>query len=142
MKKDGKLYKSAVTWKDERCDLIHSDVSDFSNIPDNLVKKVHGVCFKDGKMLLVYHSEWNIWGIPGGTREEDETVLKTLEREIQEEAACFLLNAHPVAYQEIKHGDGSVYYALYYHCDVEINGRFEGDIAGTITKQEWIDPEE
>lgn len=135
------LYKSAIKWKGERCDVAHYTASDFSHLPDKQIEKVHGVCFRDGKLLIVYHSGWDIWGIPGGTREENEEVLNTLEREIQEESACSLLRAHPIAYQEIKHSDGTSYYALFYHCDVEVNGIFKEDIAGTITNQEWIDPE-
>ena len=136
------LYKSAVKWKDERCDLIHCNAIDFSHIPNEQIEKVHGVCFRDGKMLLVYHDEWDIWGIPGGTREENEELLDTLKREIQEEASCLLLDAHPIAYQEIKHNDGTSYYALFYHCEIDINGVFEKDVAGTITKQAWINPED
>lgn len=137
----GKLYKSAIEWKKEYCDVTHYNTSSFSDIPDNLIEKIHGVCFRDGKLLLVYHDEWGVWGIPGGTREPNEKVLDTLKREIHEETFCELLNAYPIAYQEIKHSDGSVYYALYYYCDVEIKGKFIADIAGTITKQEWINPD-
>jgi ADP-ribose pyrophosphatase YjhB (NUDIX family) len=137
-----KKYKLAIKWKDERCDVIHYNTSSFSHIPDHLIEKIHGVCFRDGKLLVVYHNEWNMWGIPGGTREKDEAIIETLKREIQEETACFMLSAEPLAYQEVKHSDGSVYYALYYYCNVEINGKFESDIAGTITKQEWINPED
>jgi 8-oxo-dGTP diphosphatase len=136
------LYKSAVNWKDERCDLIHCNFTDFSHIPNEKIQKVHGVCFRDGKMLVVYHHEWDIWGIPGGTREDGEELLDTLKREIQEETSCLLLDASPIAYQEIKHNDGTSYYALFYHCEIDINGVFKEDVAGAITKQEWIDPEE
>ena len=134
------LHKSAIKWKGEHCDVEHCVTSDFSHIPNEQIEKVHGVCFRDGKLLVVYHSEWDIWGIPGGTREENEELLDTLKREIQEESACLLLSAHPIAYQEIKHSDGTSYYALFYCCDVELNGIFKEDVAGTITNQEWIDP--
>jgi len=136
------IYKSAINWKGERCDLIHYTALDFSHIPNEQIEKVHGVCFRDGKLLVVYHDGWGIWGIPGGTREENEEVLNTLKREIQEESACTLIHADPIAYQEVKHSDGSSYYALFYHCGVEVDGVFVEDIAGTITKQEWIDPED
>ena len=135
-------YKSVVKWKGEPCDVEHYVASDFSHIPNELIEKVHGVCFRNGKMLIVYHDGWGIWGIPGGTREENEEVLNTLKREIQEESACSLVSAHPFAYQEVKHADGTSYYALFYHCEVELEDVFKEDIAGTITKQEWIDPED
>jgi ADP-ribose pyrophosphatase YjhB (NUDIX family) len=140
--KSWELYKSAVEWKDEYCDVLHFNATDFSHIPNEKIKKVHGVCFKDDKMLVVYHEKWGVWGIPGGTRENDEELLDTLEREIHEESSCLLLNAHPIAYQEIKHSDGSNYYALFYHCEIDTDGSFKEDLAGTITKQEWINPEE
>ncbi len=136
-----KIYKSAIRWKDEYCDILHCEVKDFSDIPHECVKKIHGVCFNDGKMLVVYHEKWNVWGIPGGTKEGDESAIKTLEREIYEESACRLVNAHPFAYQEVTHSDGSSYYSLLYHCEVEADGDFEKDIAGSITKISWIQPE-
>lgn len=135
------LYKSAIKWKGESCDVAHYVSSDFSHLPDKQIEKVYGVCFRHGKLLVVYHSECDIWGIPGGTREENEEVLTTLKREIQEESACSLVCAYPIAYQEIKHSNGTSYYALFYFCNVEVNGVFEKDVAGTITSQEWIDPE-
>lgn len=136
------LYKSAIKWKGEYCDVVHYTTSDFSHLPDKNIQKIHGVCFSDDKLLVVYHNEWGIWGIPGGTREEDEEILFTLSREIQEETACNLVYSNPIGYQEIKHSDGTNYYALFYYCEVKPDGEFNGDIAGSITAQEWINPED
>src|SRR5574343_431592 len=141
MLKNNKIYKNSIKWKNEYCDVLHCETSNFLDIPLDLIEKVHGVCFENGKMLIVYHEGWGIWGIPGGTIEKGETPIQTLEREIKEETACLLIHAKPFAYQEIVHSDGSKYYALFYLCDVENSGEFEGDVAGTITKSELIDPE-
>jgi ADP-ribose pyrophosphatase YjhB (NUDIX family) len=142
MSKQATRFQSAITWRNEHCDVLHSNTKDFSSIPYEHIQKVHGVCFCDGKMLVVYHEEWDIWGIPGGSKEEGEEIIRTLGREIREESACRLVSANPVAYQQVLHSDGSSYYALLYHCEVVCEDDFTGDIAGSITKVAWIDPEE
>lgn len=136
------IYKSVLTWKGERCDVLHCDCVDFSDVPAEHVKKAYGVCFKDEKMLVVYHEQWDIWTIPGGTREDGESAIDTLGREINEESSCRLVTSQPVAYQKVLHSDGSYYYALLYYCEVDIDGNFKGDVAGTITKIAWIKPED
>jgi len=50
--------------------------------------------------------------------------------------------SQPIAYQKILHSDGSYYYALLYYCEVDVDGDFEKDIAGTITRIAWIKPED
>jgi ADP-ribose pyrophosphatase YjhB (NUDIX family) len=136
------IYKSAITWKGERCDVLHCDCVDFSDIPAEYVKKAYGVCFKNGQMLIVYHDKWDVWSIPGGTKEDGENISDTLAREIKEESACQLVMSQPIAYQKILHSDGSYYYALLYYCEVDVDGDFEKDIAGTITRIAWIKPED
>jgi 8-oxo-dGTP pyrophosphatase MutT (NUDIX family) len=83
-----KLFKAAISHNDSRCDVCYEDADHFNDIPDELITKAHGVCFWNDQLLLVHHPKWDIWGIPGGTREENESILETLVREIKEETNC------------------------------------------------------
>ena len=44
------------------------------------------------KILTVYNSKHDFWGLPGGHREEGETDLETLNRELKEEVGLEVKN--------------------------------------------------
>lgn len=135
-----KIFKDAVTHNGKRCDVIHVDVDNFDDIPDALILKAHAVCVWENRMLLVNHPEWNIWGIPGGSREHGELIEQTLAREIQEEANCEILDYKPIGYQKIVSNDNEIHYRLQYLCMVNPLGEFKTDPAGNINKIIWINP--
>ena len=134
------LFPKALSHNNERCDVYYAETDNFSEIPDNLKLKAHAVCFYDGKMLLVNHITWNLWGIPGGSREPEETIEATLEREILEESNCKVETCAPIAYHRVVHPDGEMHYRLKYICNVIPIGRFTADPAGHIAKTTWINP--
>ncbi|MFT5179495.1 MAG: ADP-ribose pyrophosphatase YjhB (NUDIX family) [Candidatus Paceibacteria bacterium] len=142
MNKKGILFKKVITFKNERCDVKHVNVDDFSNIPDNLIEKSHAVCIHNGKLLVVFHPKWNIWSIPGGSREDGENIIDTLKREVLEETNCIVESWKPISYQKIKASTGDTYYRALYLCEVIPDGDFVEDIAGNITGIKWIDLEE
>ncbi len=135
------IFKKAINSNGERCDVHHVEVDHFNDIPDNLKLKAHAVCLHKGKMLLVNHQKWNIWGIPGGTREPGESIEETLKREILEETNCKVVDSHPVSCQKVVNADGKIHhYGLQYFCNVVPLGDFKEDPAGNIDKIAWIKP--
>lgn len=128
------------TWDIEQYDIESFD--DLKNIDDRLINKVHAVCMYDGKVVIVNHPEWNIWGIPGGTREVGESLEATLRREIQEETNCEVLSIIPTSYQKFSNQEGEVSYRVQFFCNVKPIGAFEADVAGNINQIKWIDPSE
>jgi len=136
-----KLFKQCVTDNNIRCDVEHYPAKSFDELDTSLVKKIHAVCYMDGKVVLVNHPEWNIWGIPGGTREDGESVFDTLHREIQEETNCCVEKVAPLSYDKVIHPDDNTYsYRLYFFCKVSKIDEFHSDTAGNIDKIIWIDP--
>ena len=74
-----KIFKNVIKHSDGICDIKHFPSNNFAHISNNLVRKVHAVCFYNNKIVVVNHKEWNIWGIPGGTRENKETPEKLFQ---------------------------------------------------------------
>lgn len=135
-----KIFKNAIKHNGYRCDVHYVDASHFDNIPNELILKAHAVCFWNEKILLVNHPEWNIWGIPGGTRDPGESIEQTLAREIIEETNCEIIDCEPIGYQKIVTPDNDIHYRTQYICNVKPIGEFETDLAGNVNKIIWIDP--
>lgn len=57
--------------------------------PDELVTNVHVVCFV-GERIVVCRDNREVWFLPGGTREEGESVHECAARELMEEAGARL----------------------------------------------------
>jgi len=115
-------------------------LENFADLDDRKITKVHGICINGGKFLMVHHSRWDIWGFPGGTREGNEPPMQTLERELDEEAACTIVAAKPLCLQTIKNKQTE--YHLIYLCEVQIDRPFVGDPAGNIDQIAWLAKEE
>ncbi|MDX9752698.1 MAG: NUDIX domain-containing protein [bacterium] len=49
-----------------------------------------------GEILLQRRSDMDLWGLPGGMVELNETVLQSLRREVWEETALTVLDAEPM----------------------------------------------
>jgi ADP-ribose pyrophosphatase YjhB (NUDIX family) len=136
------LFRDALSHNGERCDVCFIKVNRFDGVPKETIIKAHAVCFFERKMLLVHHPQWDIWGIPGGTLEPNESAEATLVREIQEETNCEILDITPIGYQEVISPNGEVHYRTQYMCNVRPLGEFLSDPAGNIDGIKWIDPEE
>jgi ADP-ribose pyrophosphatase YjhB (NUDIX family) len=131
---NGKIYK-----------LRYSEHDSFDHLPYEQCKQVYGVCFYNNKMVVVYstnNGEGNVWILPGGTKEEDETYEQTLIREVQEETNMQVLSYLPIGVQKVINPDKSIDYQLRYAALVEPIGEFESDPDGDIQQIKLINPAE
>jgi 8-oxo-dGTP diphosphatase len=53
---------------------------------------------KLGQVLLQHRADFGIWGIPGGSAEEGETISEVIVREVWEETGLQLLSLSPFGY--------------------------------------------
>lgn len=121
-------------WRDVEYTLInHSD-----DLPSTKIDKVHVVCTNSrGEILLVYHQEWSVWGLPGGSVEDGEEYRDTLSRECLEEANVTVKNVVPFSYYNIYQGDEVVSTALLVIAELNQADNFRVDPAGTVSKIVW-----
>jgi 8-oxo-dGTP pyrophosphatase MutT (NUDIX family) len=95
--------------------------------PIELITSVHGLCFKDGNLLLVNLNHRG-WDFPGGHIEFEETPQECLKREAYEEGyvtgSCSLLGHIVVDHNENpKWSEDSPYpkvgYQVFYRMDID-----------------------
>lgn len=83
------------------------------------ITQVYGICVNENKEVLVCRlpNDKN-WGLPGGTPENDETPMQTLERELIEEADVVTSEQKVLGVQEVKESD-KTYYQVRYVCKIK-----------------------
>jgi 8-oxo-dGTP pyrophosphatase MutT (NUDIX family) len=121
----------------------YSDADSFDNLEKTKCTQIYGVCFYDGKIVIVFNSIKKTWGLAGGTIEKGESFEETLKREILEESNMEVISFLPIGYQKVTKKDGSFKYQLRYVCKVRPYGPFISDPAdGIISEIKLIDPSE
>ena len=66
------------------------------SMDDNLLKFAVIISKSNGKWIFCKHRERDTYEIPGGRREENETILETARRELQEETGAVNFEIKPI----------------------------------------------
>ncbi|MGI8417951.1 MAG: NUDIX domain-containing protein [Nakamurella sp.] len=75
----------------ERWDWAAIDVQFSTDLPpDEIVQSVHAVGFVGDRVVVCRDERPDVWFLPGGTREPDESLDDCLSRELREEAGARL----------------------------------------------------
>ncbi len=77
-------------------------VSFYDNIDDSLLKFAVIISKSKGKWVFCKHKERNTYEVPGGHREEKETILETAKRELKEETGAVNFTIKPVCVYSVK----------------------------------------
>jgi 8-oxo-dGTP pyrophosphatase MutT (NUDIX family) len=119
--------------------VIYNDADSFDSLDKSKATQVYGVCFSEGKILIVFNGKRKSWGLVGGTIEPGESFEECLKREVEEESNMEVISFVPVGYQAVTM-DGKTIYQLRFACTVRPIGHFVADPAGSITEIKLIDP--
>ncbi|GGP12088.1 NUDIX hydrolase [Oceanobacillus neutriphilus] len=113
-----------------------------------LITSVHGLCFKNDKLLLVNLNDRG-WDIPGGHIEKGEAPEACFKREAYEEG-YIKGNCSLLGYIEVNHTENiewnsegpypKIGYQVFYYMEVQQVYEFKG--AYESGERIWIDPEE
>lgn len=124
-------------------------VNFYEEAEDNLLKFAVIIAKTEDKYVFCKHKSRNTLEIPGGHREDGETVLETARRELYEETGAIDFDMKPVCvYSVIAEGnfDGQESFGMLYYADIRL---FESELHSEIEKiivtdkmpKEWTYPE-
>ena len=119
----------------------YEDKDPNQDLEGKMLTGVHGFCFCDGKLVVVYAENKKYWTLPGGAIESGETYEEATIREIQEESNMKVLHQELIGYQDIYEPDRIVRQTRSF-CIVEPYGDFISDPDEDITEIKLIDPKD
>lgn len=89
---------------------------DAQSVDDALFKYAVIAARSNGRWIFCRHKKRHTWEIPGGHREQGETVEETARRELFEETGALEFTLRPVSAYSVEAGDTS--YGMLYYADV------------------------
>ncbi|MFH0804052.1 MAG: NUDIX domain-containing protein [Candidatus Zambryskibacteria bacterium] len=111
------------------------------NLEDKILQAVHGLCFCEDKLVIVYAKGKGYWTLPGGAIESGETYEEAVIREVKEESNMKVLHQELIGFQDIYEPDRTIRQTRSF-CIVESYGDFVSDPDGDITEIKLIDPKD
>ena len=96
----------------------------YDNAEDELLKFAVIISKHGGKWVFCKHKERSTYEVPGGHREDGESILDTAKRELQEETGAVTFNITPVCVYSVigknrVNETGEEMYGMLYYADVE-----------------------
>lgn len=78
------------------------EVNFYEEVEDELLKFAVIISKTDGKWVFCKHKERDTYEVPGGHREEGETILETAKRELWEETGALEFDIKPICVYSVK----------------------------------------
>jgi ADP-ribose pyrophosphatase YjhB (NUDIX family) len=136
------IKSTLVNGSGQTLDVVYREGADpTKDLEGKRLHTVHGYCFWQGKLVVVYAENKGYWTPPGGSVEAGETYEEALVREIVEEANMRVISHELIGYQDIYEPDRIIRQTRSF-CVVEPIGDFVADPDGDITEIKLIDPAE
>ena len=104
-----------------------------------ILQAVHGFCFYDDKLVVVYAGDKGYWTFPGGGIEPGETWQEATIREVKEESNMKVLHQELIGYIDVYEKDRIIRQTRSL-CIVEPYGDFVSDPDVDITEIKLVDP--
>lgn len=117
------------------------EVKFYDSVDDSLLKFAVIISKSNGKWVFCKHKERNTYEVPGGRREEGESIFETAMRELSEETGAIAFDIEPVCVYSVtgktrvnETGDES--FGMLYYADIK---NFEKELQSEIEKVELFD---
>lgn len=118
---------------------IKKKVRFYENIADELLQFAVIISKSQNKLVFCKHRERNTWEIPGGHRENGETITDTAKRELYEETGALEFELKPVcvySVAEADNADNKESFGMLFWADIK---RFETELHSEIEKIAMMD---
>ncbi len=111
-------------------------VNFYEQVADELLKFAVIISKTNGKWVFCKHKERNTYEVPGGHREENETILETAKRELKEETGALDFSVSPICVYSVTgknkvNETGAETYGMLFFADIKT---FENELYGEIEK--------
>lgn len=108
----------------------------YDSVEDSLLKFAVIISKSNGKWVFCKHKERNTYEIPGGHREEGETIQETAKRELHEETGAIDYTLIPVCVYSVTgknrvNASGEKMYGMLYYADIDA---FEAELHSEMEK--------
>ncbi len=110
-------------------------VNFYESVDDHLLKFAVILSKYQGKWVFCKHKERNTYEVPGGHREENESILETAKRELYEETGALDFEMKPVCIysvtgktrenETVEETFGALYYAEIKQLEKELHSEIE-----------------
>ena len=112
------------------------EVKFYKNVSDELLKFAVIITKTNGKWVFCKHKERNTFEIPGGHREDNETILETAKRELSEETGALDFSISPLCVYSVigknkVNETGEETYGMLFFADVKT---FENELHSEMEK--------
>lgn len=121
------------------------EVNFYDNVNDSLLKFAVIITKTDGKWVFCKHRERDTFEVPGGHRENGETILETAMRELKEETGAIDFYIKPICAYSVK-GKTRVNenmddetFGMLYCADVFSFEELHSEIEKTVITDKWVE---
>ncbi len=112
------------------------EVKFYDQVADELLKFAVIISKTNGKWVFCKHKERNTYEVPGGHREENETILETAKRELNEETGALDFSISPICVYSVTGKNkvneiGEETYGMLFFADIKT---FENELHSEMEK--------
>ncbi len=126
------------------------EVKFYDQAADELLKFAVIISKTNGKWVFCKHKERNTYEVPGGHREENETILETAKRELKEETGALNFTVSPICVYSVTgknnvNETGEETYGMLFFADIkslenELNSEMEKILITDTLVENWTYP--
>lgn len=126
--------------------MMIKEVRFYDEVEDSLLRFAVIIARADGKWVLCKHRERSTLEIPGGHREEGETVGEAAVRELKEETGAVEFTIRPVCVYSVVRDDAEESFGGLYAAEIASFGELHSEIEKIVLLEElpgenWTYPE-